>query len=513
MNAAITRREVPIAELRSAVLQALDQPAWRFCHQTARRLPGGEPAIEVLLLDTGSGAGRPAPGPAATCAILTARLSAGVDTYPSLTPQLPAAHWAERAIADFFGLRAEGHPRWKSLLLHEAWPAAFAPLRDPSPEASGEERPTEPYAFLEVHGEGVHEIPVGPIHAGIIEPGHFRFSCLGEVITNLEIRLGYQHRGVERRLADTPWRKARFVAEAASSDTAVGNALAHAVALEHLLGLEPPPRANALRSMALEIERVASHVGDLGGLSADIGYSAGAALFARLRGSALGLGELLAGSRMQRGYVAPGGVTRDLDGARQAAFGQALRRLTEEVSEHLPLLLEHAPAVERMEGIGRLPPALAREFGLVGPAARASGSDYDARAVCRHGLYPEQAPAPARRQAGDVLARAQVRAEEIMASLSLLARWLEALPASPIRVPVDGTLPADQAGVGIVEAWRGELVHWITTDDNGDVQRYAIKDPSFNNWTGLAIAVRGNVVADFPLCNKSFNLSYSGNDL
>jgi Ni,Fe-hydrogenase III large subunit/Ni,Fe-hydrogenase III component G len=503
MRAAIARREVALAELRGAVLQVLEHPGWRFCHQTARLLAGGEQMVEVLLLHTGHG----------SCEILAARLPQGSTTYPSLTPQIPAAHWAERATADLFGLRAEGHPRWKSLLLHEAWPADFAPLRDASPESSAGERPTGPYAFLEVHGEGVHEIPVGPIHAGIIEPGHFRFSCLGEVITNLEIRLGYQHRGVERRLAEIPWRQGRFVAEAASSDTAVGNALAHAVALEQLLGVEPPPRANALRSLALEIERLASHLGDLGGLSADIGYSAGAALFARLRGSALGLGELLTGNRLQRGYVAPGGVTRDLDSARHAAFRQSLTRLMEEVPASLPLLLEHSPAVERMEGTGRLPPALAREFGLVGPAARASGSDYDVRAVCRHGLYPEQAPAPARREAGDVLARAQVRAEEIVTSLSLLARWVDALPVSPVREVIDGTLPANQVGLGIVEAWRGELVHWISTDGDGNIQRYAIKDPSFNNWTGLAIAVRGNVVADFPLCNKSFNLSYSGNDL
>jgi Ni,Fe-hydrogenase III large subunit len=499
MSATFQRQEVAPHELRGAARQALARPGWRFGHQTARQLEDGSLALELLLLDTGSGGAE----------ILSAPLPDGAESYPSLTPQIPAAHWAERAIGDFFALRAEGHPRWKSLILHEAWPAALAPLRVPAPESFSRES----YAFLEVHGEGVHEIPVGPIHAGIIEPGHFRFTCLGEVITNLEIRLGYQHRAIERRLTEIPWPQARFVAEAASTDTAVGNALAHAVAIEQLLDVEAPPRAEALRSMALEVERLACHLGDLGGLSADIGYSAGAALFARLRGAALGLGELLAGSRLQRGYVIPGGVTRDLDGARQSACSQALSSLTREVEASLPLLLEHPPVIERMEGTGRLSPSLAREFGLVGPAARASGSSYDTRSAFHHGLYPEHAPAPARRETGDVLARAQVRGEEISAALRLLARWVDALPTSPVRLPVPGSLPRDGIGVGIVEAWRGELIHWITTDAEDRIQRYAIKDPSFNNWTGLAIAMRGGLVADFPLCNKSFSLSYSGNDL
>jgi Ni,Fe-hydrogenase III large subunit len=386
-------------------------------------------------------------------------------------------------------------------------------VRRPSSVVRRPSSPSRSYSFLQVEGEGVHEIPVGPIHAGIIEPGHFRFSCLGEVITNLEIRLGYQHRGVERRLTEIPWPQARFFAEAASSDTAVGNALAHAVALEELLGVEAPPRAEALRTMALEVERLASHLGDLGGLSADVGYSAGAAIFARLRGAALGLGELLTGNRLQRGYVAPGGVTRDLEPGSRAAFATALSDLTRQATASLPLVLEHPAVIERMEDTGRVSPSLARAFGLVGPAARASGSDYDARAVFRHGRYPEHAPVPARRDSGDVLARAQVRGREILASLSLLAAWVGDLPQSPVRVPIDGLRLAGGAGVGIVEAWRGELIHWVTAGDDGRIERYAIKDPSFNNWTGLAIAVRGNLVADFPLCNKSFNLSYSGNDL
>lgn len=503
MSALVSRDEVSVDELRRTVERVLAQPGWRFGHQTARALPDGRVAIEVLLLDIALGALR----------ILSAPLPVGQTTFPSLTLRVPAAHWAERALGDGFGLHAEGHPRWKGLLLHEAWPAGFAPFRDGGVPHAEPAATRKQYSFLEVGGAGVHEIAVGPIHAGIIEPGHFRFSCLGEVVMNLEIRLGYQHRGIERRMTEVPWQHARFLAEAASSDTAVGNALAHAVAIEGLLDVVPPPRAAALRSMALEGERLASHLGDLGGLSADVGYSAGAAIFARLRGGALGLGELLTGGRLQRGYVVPGGVIRDLEPERRRAFARALAELSRQVKAGLPLVLENPGVIERMEGTGRLSPSLAREFGLVGPAARASGSDYDARRVFSHGVYPAQAPAPARREAGDVLARAQVRGEEIVASLDLLAQFVEALENGPICAAVAEALPPDRVGVGVVEAWRGELIHWITTGSDGRIQRSVIKDPSFNNWTGLAIAVRDNLVADFPLCNKSFNLSYSGNDL
>jgi Ni,Fe-hydrogenase III large subunit len=336
---------------------------------------------------------------------------------------------------------------------------------------------------------------------------------LGEIVTNLEIRLGYQHRGVERRMTEVPWQHTRFLAEAAGSDTTAGNALAHAVAMEQILDITPPQRAQALRTVALEIERLASHLGDFGGLSADIGYSAGAATFARLRGAALGLGELLAGSRFQCAYITPGGVARDIDDARRSQLVRALAELSRKVEDSVPLLLENQAAIDRMEGTGRLSPSLAKEFGIVGPAGRASGSSYDARTSFPHGLYPEHSPVPARRESGDVLARAQVRGDEIASSLSLLSQTLENLPSSPVMVALGDSLPPGRVGVGVVEAWRGELIHWITTDSNGHIQRYAIRDPSFSNWTGLAIAVRGNLVADFPLCNKSFNLSYSGNDL
>jgi Ni,Fe-hydrogenase III large subunit len=444
--------------------------------------------------------------------VLSAPLPPGTQEYSSVTPEVPAAHWAERAIGDLFGLRATGHPRWESLLLHEAWPADHYPLRSDAPEET-KPAPREAYQFLRVEGEGVHQIPVGPIHAGIIEPGHFRFSCLGGVIANLEIRLGYQHRGIEKRMTEVPWAQGRFLAESASSDTAVGNALAHSVAIEQLLGAEPAPRVQALRTIALELERVACHLGDLGGLSGDIGFSPGAALFSRLRGAALGLGEKLTGSRLQRGYARPLGVSRDLGDATRMALREGTEELARKVGQALPMLLGNPGVVERMEGAGRLSANLAKEFGLVGPAARASGGHYDARRCFAHGVYPDPELTPATRTGGDAYARAEVRGDEVTASLTRVAGLLDSLPVGKVQTALPERLPAGRVAVGVVEAWRGELIHWVTTDGEGRISRYCIKDPSFNNWTGLAIAARGNLVADFPLCNKSFSLSYSGNDL
>lgn len=496
----ITRIETTPNELAVRVQTLLKQPGWRYGHLTARGLSQRDIAIEVLLLDTNTG----------NTTVLTAPLPAGTCTYPALTPHLPAAHWAERAVGDMFGLHATGHPRWKSLLLHDPhWPLDVNPLAG----AEQATAPREPYRFMEVQGEGIHEIPVGPIHAGIIEPGHFRFSCVGEIITNLEIRLGYQHRGVEKRITEEPWTRAHFVAESAGSDTAAGHALAHAEAIEQILGITAPPRAVALRTIALELERLANHLGDLGALSGDIGYSPGASLFPPLRGATLGLAQWLTGNRRQRWYIRPGGVARDLDAIRFRGLQQGLADLARRAQDHIPLVLEHPDVIERMEGTGRLAPGLAYDFGIVGPAGRASGTRYDARRHFTHGCYPHNAPEAAHRDAGDVLARAQIKAEEIAASLAIIAHWLDHLPESPIQASLPSSLPPAAVGIGIVEAWRGELLHWVTTDACGNISRYAIKDPSFNNWTGLAIAIRGNLVADFPLCNKSFNLSYSGNDL
>lgn len=477
----------------------LSKPGRRYGHLTARLCDDGRLALILLLLDLNTQSG----------IVITAPFEEGETEYPSVTAEIPAAHWAERAVGDFFGLLPIGHPRWKSVILHDGiWPNELYPL---SPKLG---HPREAYEFMLVTGEGIHEIPVGPIHAGIIEPGHFRFSCSGEVITNLSIRLGYLHRGIEQRLVELPWQQTRFLAESASTDTALGNALAHAVAMEQLLGVTAPARAQYLRTIALELERLANHVGDLGALSGDVGYSAGAALFPPMRGAVLMLAQLLTGSRRQRYYVKPGGVARDLPNERNAQMQSDLDDTEKRLRELIPLLLRNASVIERMEGTGLVSHSIARELGLVGPAARASGRGYDVRRVYTHGVYPEFAPVPAVQQQGDVFCRMKLRADEIWSSIEVIRQLLQSLPEGSVYEECQHLTPApDSFGLGIVEAWRGELMHWIFTDSKGAISRYTIKDPSFNNWTGLSMAVRGNLVADFPVCNKSFNLSYSGNDL
>ncbi len=433
------------------------------------------------------------------------------DFYKSLSLSLPAAHWFERSIWDLFGLRPEGHPRLKHLLLHEQYRGDFNPLRSNSlrPVDSTDGRQ---YKFLEVKGEGVYEIPVGPIHAGIIEPGHFRFSCFGENILNLEMRLGYLHRGVEKRITEVSWTKSRFIAEAASSDTAVANALAHAIAIESLLGVTVPPLAQALRTLALEIERLAMHIVDVGGMGADIGFLGIASSMGRLRGKALLLGQALTGSRFMRGFILPGGVycyRADLI----SEFKRQVKELAFDLKPVLELFMENQVAQERMLMVGHISRTLVEDFGIVGVAARASGVQYDTRQHFEQGLYPRYAPPVMVQPNGDILARTLVRIGEIETSLDVISRILEEIPAGPYAVSLPDKLTSNAIGLGIVEAFRGELIHLLFTNDDGKIRRYAIKDPSSNNWTALSIAIRNNLIADFPLCNKSFSLSYSGNDL
>lgn len=494
---------VPLAELEERLAMAIEGGA-RLGLLTARRSAAGQGfALLTLVIEPAR----------QSVALWESPLVASDRAFPTLTPRVPQAHWFERALFDLFGLRPEGHPHFKSLLLHEAWPEGFHPLRaaDSMPDES---RARRTYRFMTVKGEGVYEIPVGPIHAGIIEPGHFRFSCLGEVIHNLEIRLGYQHRGVERRLEELPWRKARFLAEAASSDTAVGNGLAHALAIERIFGVEPSAAARSLRAVALEIERAASHLSDLGGICSDIGFTGGAAIFGKLRGRALGLGQRLTGTRLQTAYVLPGGVARGLSEELRRELLLESEILATELVDAEPLLLDNTGALQRMQGVGHVRPSLARDFGLVGPAGRASGVDYDVRRDLGQEPYRSCEWTPSGSVEGDALARVQARAGETRTSLELIRHLLsEPLDQNDLRVSLPDRLPSSCVGVGIVEAWRGELVHLICTDGAGGIARYAVKDPSFNNWTGLAIAARNALVADFPLCNKSFGLSYSGNDL
>lgn len=432
------------------------------------------------------------------------------NRYHSLSPVISQAHWFERTLWDMFGLEPENHPRLKHNLLHEAYSSDLIPLlAEESVSSNGKAREYLPMA---VKGDGIYEIPVGPIHAGIIEPGHFRFSCLGEVIFNLEIRLGYVHRGVEKRMCELPWRKMRFLAEAAASDSAAAYALAHSIAVESCFDVAVSYKADFLRTISLEIERIAMHINDLGWLAGDIGFLAISSTMGRLRGTALSMAEQLTGSRLQRGFICPGGVVFD-PSEKLKSIKATANWLRKELKPVISFFMSNEVVRDRMENVGKVSPRLAADFGLVGPAGRASDQKYDARHHFVHGVYPRVRVPIAMEVGGDVLSRAKVRIAELESSLFLVEQLIDGLPEGDVCAKLPDALPNNASGIGIVESHRGELIHLIFTDSQGQCCRYAIKDASVNNWTGLAIAVRNNLVSDFPLCNKSFGLSYSGHDL
>jgi Ni,Fe-hydrogenase III large subunit len=366
--------------------------------------------------------------------------------------------------------------------------------------------------YYRVEGEEVHEVAVGPVHAGVIEPGHFRFQCHGEEVLHLEISLGYQHRGVERALVSGDPRRRVHYAETLAGDTSIGHAIACAQALEALSGTSPSPRAEALRGIALELERLANHTGDLGALSGDVGFLPTAAFCGRLRGDWLNLTAELCGSRFGRGLVRPGGVGFDVDGARAARMRERLDSAFRDVARAADLLWTTASVMSRFEHTGTLAAQTARELGLVGPAARACGLARDVRATFPSGIFRFAQIPRASWDSGDVFARAYLRWLEIQRSVAFVREQLAFLPAGALRRPLGPLRPASVC-VSLVEGWRGEICHVLRTDEAGAIAGYKVVDPSFHNWSGLAMALRGQQISDFPLCNKSFNLSYCGFDL
>ena len=422
------------------------------------------------------------------------------DSYPSLTLDCPQAHWFEREIAEQWNVQPLGHPWLK-------------PIRFQAPYRGG--RRTGPCGtadFFRVEGDEVHEVAVGPVHAGIIEPGHFRFQCHGEVVHHLEISLGYQHRGVERALAGGPDKRTIHYIETLAGDTTVGHAMAYCQALEALGRCNISPRAMALRGVALELERIANHVGDLGALSGDVGFLPTMSFCGRIRGDVLNLTAALCGNRFGRGLVRPGGVSADVDDKAAAELRRALEAASRDIAAAVNLLWNSASVTARFEDAGPVPPDVCEQIGLVGPAARASGLDRDVRKDQPFGIYRFAHIPVSTWPSGDVFARAQVRWLEIQRSIAFIQTQLEALPQGPIRVEI-APPAAGRLAVSLVEGWRGEICHIALTDVSGRFARYKVVDPSFHNWFGLAYALRDQQISDFPLCNKSFNLSYCGHDL
>ncbi len=439
--------------------------------------------------------------------ILSTRISAQYPRYESLTKDLMQAHWFEREIAEQWAITPEGHPWLKPLRYH----SNYRGVPDIWPNIAQKTIPGD-YPFYTVGGEEVHEVGVGPVHAGIIEPGHFRFQCHGEEILHLEIQLGYQHRGIEPLMQGADLKRSVLLSESIAGDTTIGHSSAFCEVAESLAGCMISPRAQAIRAVALELERLANHMGDLGALGMDTGFLPTSAYFGRMRGDYLNLLLALTGNRFGKGLCRPGGVLFDIDPDLAKDFCRKLEQYRKEFDYTSDLLFTRASVLARFEGAGTVSPRNAKKIGLVGPAGRASQLERDVRINYSSGMWQFHHIPISLAATGDVYARALVRRQEISRSFEFLLRVLPSLPKGEIFTQ-PGPMRPDTLALALVEGWRGEIAHVGITDAQGGFARYKIKDPSFHNWFGLSLAVRNQEISDFPLCNKSFNLSYCGHDL
>lgn len=432
--------------------------------------------------------------------------------FPDLSGLFACATRMQRAVADLSGWRADGARDSRPWLDHGLW-TGQAPLTTGSqPGGAAPDTLPADYAFVRVEGDGVHEIPVGPVHAGIIEPGHFRFSVVGEKVLRLEERLGYKHKGIERRFTELAPLDAHRLAGRVSGDSTVAFAWACCMALESAAEVPIPERAEWVRALMLERERVANHLGDLGALGNDAALAFGLAQFSRLREDWQRLSGELFGHRFMMDAIVPGGVAGDLSMPQRDALRHQCDAVELEVKRLRQIYDEHAGLQDRFMTTGRVTPELAAQLGLTGMAGRASGQAHDLR--CDHGWQPYRRLRTkiATLTGGDVAARVAVRFDEVFESLRLIRELCSGLPAGAVACPV--TMPAEEAfGIGWVEGWRGEVLVALHLGADGRIARCHCHDPSWQNWPVLEHAVIGNIVPDFPLINKSFNLSYAGHDL
>jgi Ni,Fe-hydrogenase III large subunit len=427
--------------------------------------------------------------------------------YPSLTPRCPQVHMFEREIAEQFGLKPVDHPWLKPVRFRRSQTGTDAwqrPAGDPILPAVCD--------FFRVEGDQVHEVAVGPVHAGIIEPGHFRFQCHGERVFHLEISLGFQHRGVEEAMGGGPTARSIHYAETLAGDTTIAHTMSYCQILEALTRCQKTARAQMIRGIALELERLANHIGDLGALANDVGFLPTSSYCGRIRGDVLNMTAVLCGSRFGRGLVRPGGVIFDIDQTRVADLQRRLDAAEKDTTVAVNLLWDTPSVMARFESTGPLPQDVAVELGIVGPAARASGLSRDVRSDQPSGIFRFVHLPVSSCDTGDVFARAFVRWLEIRRSFAFIREQLSAIPAGRPCMSI-GDIAPDSVAVTLNEGWRGEVCHVAVTDGQGRFTRYKIVDPSFHNWTALAYVLRDQEISDFPLCNKSFNLSYCGHDL
>lgn len=438
---------------------------------------------------------------------LESELGAGHLGFPSIAARVPAAAWAEREVQDLFGYQAVGHPDPRALVLPDDWPGHVHPLREVS--FDGAPVPPRSFEYARVEGDNVFEVRVGPIHAGVIEPGHFRFAVDGEHVIQLETRLFWTHKGTEQLFEGRTAEAGVFLAERVCGACSVANSLAYCQAVEAIAGVQPSARAQLIRVVLAELERLHNHAGDLAGILTDVAYASGAAHLLRLREQLLRLNAEITGHRLLMGVNVPGGVRCDLP----PAIVARLDTLTE-IQRALDGILELATAdesvLDRLETTGRLARATVEELGVVGPAARAAGVRHDVRKDHPYAAYARLGFDVAVAEKGDVLARLRVKRFEFGQSVSLIRRAIALLPEGPVVTPL-GCLQAG-AALGWTEGPRGETLFWVEMDADGRLARVKVRSASYMNWPAVPQAVLGNIVPDFPLINKSFNLCYSCTD-
>jgi Ni,Fe-hydrogenase III large subunit/Ni,Fe-hydrogenase III component G len=528
LNIELTQMPGAVAAFRAVV----DAAQWVDTCRTVRE-QGGR-LVSLWAADAGSAGSTVAHAALVVrSGLIVLSLPLSGASYPDMAAIFPAADRMQRAAFDLLGVSASGADDRRKWLRHAAWPADVFPLRkdasfefpvssfklESKPEAQLatrnsklETEQVDDYPFVRVEGEGVHEIPVGPVHAGTIEPGHFRFSVVGETVLRLEERLGYKHKGIEKRFEGMTLADGARLAGRVSGDSAVAYAWAYAMAAESAAGVTPPPRALWLRALLLERERIANHLGDLGFLGNDAALAFGLAQFLRLKEDWLRTHHALFGHRYLMDAVVPGGAARDVTPEGAARMRGEMDAVEKAVTVLKAIYDEHAGLQDRFINCGRVAPDLAARLGLIGVAGRASAQSWDLRVEYPYSPYSELEVRMATHRNGDVAARVTVRFEEIFESLRLSRLILERLPAGDILAAVPPA-QAGTLGVGWVEGWRGEVFVALEAGPDNRIRRCHPHDPSWQNWPVLEHAVIGNIVPDFPLINKSFNLSYSGHDL
>jgi Ni,Fe-hydrogenase III large subunit len=482
----------------------VDEPGWRAAvallaeaKRTLLGLWGEAAAVHLALLDER----------AADVTVVT--LECPERWFPSVGLLHAPAIRLERAIRDLWGLEPIGATDARPWLDHGRWDVGH-PLGGAQPQTA---TPT-PYSFLPTEGESLHRIPVGPVHAGIIEPGHFRFTANGETVVRLEERLGYVHKGIESLMAGAPLERAARLAGHVSGDSTVAYALAFARAVESALGIEAPPRAAWLRALMAELERLANHFGDIGAICNDASFTLIHAHCGILRERTLRAADACWGHRLMMNGVIPGGIAADLSLGGPAAIGALLAEIRRNFPKLVELYDNTASLQDRTVGTGTLNPALARRFGCGGYVGRAAGRTVDARRAPGYPPYTSLKFDVPVLDAGDVDARIWIRIREVEQSLGLIEQVLAQLPDGPVQIPLDGARGGGmREGMALAEGFRGDVLAWVRIGDDGVVARCHLRDPSWFQWPLLEAVIEGNIVADFPLCNKSFNCSYSGHDL